>query len=65
MDAVKKNESLPDVSRTTLAKALKDLGFEYGKRNQNSLLLERPDIVPWRVQFLRCMMHFREEDRTI
>ncbi|KAG0413980.1 hypothetical protein HPB47_008883 [Ixodes persulcatus] len=37
----------PKISRTTLWRALVDLGFTFVKRNRDSLLMERTDLVLW------------------
>ncbi|KAG0421519.1 hypothetical protein HPB47_002595, partial [Ixodes persulcatus] len=40
----------PKISRTTLWRALVDLGFTFVKRNRDSLLMERTDLVLWPIQ---------------
>ena len=42
-------------SRTSLWKVVKELGFKYKKMNNRLVLLEKPDIVAWRIRFLRRM----------
>lgn len=64
MDVANEYESFPEMSRTTLAKALKDRGLAYGKRNRNCLLLESPDIVS--CSAVRSgHLRYREEDHAV
>ncbi|KAG0423316.1 hypothetical protein HPB47_000897 [Ixodes persulcatus] len=47
------NDKFPKISRTTLWRALVDLGFTFVKRNRDSLLMERTDLVLWPKASLR------------
>ncbi|KAG0410409.1 hypothetical protein HPB47_012473 [Ixodes persulcatus] len=54
-DLFRRNEcptlsKFPKISRTTLWRALVDLGFTFVKRNRDSLLMERTDLVLWPIQ---------------
>lgn len=53
------------MSRSTLYKTLKNLGFSYNKRGRNSILLERPDIVVWRRKYLDEVKAARQNGTTI
>ncbi|KAM7314670.1 hypothetical protein ISCGN_004454 [Ixodes scapularis] len=53
------------ISRTTLWRALVDLGFTFIKRNRDSLLMERTDLVLWRSTYLRAIRKHGLDDRTI
>lgn len=43
--AVSSDDSLPPISRTNLFRLLKDLDFRYCKRQRNSALMEKNEIV--------------------
>jgi len=62
---VSKDESLPKISRTSLYRVLKDMGFEYIRRSKNSAMTEKTEIVLWRRRFLRDLKKYREEGRHI
>lgn len=42
---LKDDITLPDITRTSLQRILKELNIEYTKRNQNSALIKRGDLV--------------------
>ena len=66
LQAVNEDPDLPNFKRTTLYKLLTtDLNFKYQKRERNSSLLERSDIVLWRRNYLRLIRQFRAEGRKI
>ena len=54
-------------SITTLSLVLKMLGFEYKKRQRESIVHERADLVAWRESFMRRIQEIRknEPDREI
>lgn len=56
---------LPQFKRTTLWRLLRENGFCYEKRNKQSLLLERDDLIIWRHSYLRAIKNFRREGRNI
>jgi len=62
---VSSDDSLPPISRTNLFRLLKDLDFRYCKRQRNSALMEKNEIVLWRRRYLRSIKKFREEGRHI
>jgi len=43
--AINEDEALPDLKRSSFQKLLKDLQFEFVKKNRNSALLEREDLI--------------------
>lgn len=57
--AVNEDINLPNFSKTSLHRILKHLNFEYIKKNRNSALIERNDIVCWRQTYLNRIKHFR------
>lgn len=64
--AVNDDESLPDFSRSTLYKLLKEvLKFKYLKRNRKSGLIEQNEIIVWRVKYLQQIRKLRAEGRKI
>ena len=49
-------------SITTLSLLLKKLGFRYKKRQRESIIHERPDLVLWRETFLGRVKEIRENE---
>ena len=54
----------PDISKTTFRKCMRAMGFHY-KRTQGKMkvMMERPDIVVWRHEFLRNFREYRKQGR--
>lgn len=53
-------------SPTHLRRTLKQLGFRWKKTQTNRrILMERPDIIASRINYLRQVKRFREEGRTV
>jgi len=65
VNSVSEDNSLPTLKRTTMYNLLKDLNFVYTKRNRNSVLSEREDLIVWRRNYLRSIKSYREEGRTL
>ncbi|XP_042144476.1 uncharacterized protein LOC115328335 [Ixodes scapularis] len=65
LEDVHSDASFPKVSRSTLWRALQNLGFRFKKRGRNSTLLERTDLILWRAQYLRAIKAYRAEGRPI
>ena len=65
LNAVKEDETLPNVGRKKLWRILHQLNFSWEKHNRKSMLLDRQDIIFWRRQYLRDMSRYRSEKRTI
>ncbi|CAI6368334.1 unnamed protein product [Macrosiphum euphorbiae] len=65
VQAISDDMELPTIPRTSLQRILKELGFEYTKRNRNSALTERGDIVVWRQKYILDIRRYRNEGRTI
>lgn len=63
--AIAADDSLPSISNYLLLKTLKDMKFRYLKRNRNSLLIEKPEIVLWRRNYIRKIRQFRREGRKV
>jgi transposase len=63
--AVQEDSDYPRLSRSTLWKILKSLGFQWKKHNRKSILIDRPDIVAWRRDFLRKIRQCRNENKQI
>lgn len=62
---VNKDPDLPDFKKTTLNTLLKEMGFEYNKRGNKSIMIERPDILAWRRDFLIAVKRFRKQGKNI
>lgn len=65
IQAVQDDPDLPNISRSSFQRVLKDLQFEYTKRNRNSALTEREDLVLWRREYISQIRRYRQEGRTM
>lgn len=65
LQVINDDPDLPSFSRTSLQRLLKDLQFEYTKRNRNSALTEREDLVLWRRKYIADIRRYRKEGKTI
>ncbi|XP_072386551.1 uncharacterized protein [Diabrotica undecimpunctata] len=63
--SVRDDKDYPEMSRSTLWKLLKEIGFRWKKNPRKSILLERSDIVIWRRHFLRTIKEMRNQKRKI
>ena len=54
-----------NISRTTLYRILKDLGFSFEKRKKQAVLIERQDIILWRRNFLRKIRDYKKDNKSI
>lgn len=59
------NDDEPNFKRSTFQKILKHLKFKYIKRQRNNALIDRDDIVLWRMNYLRKIKKYRTENRPI
>ncbi|XP_060878094.1 uncharacterized protein LOC132950594 [Metopolophium dirhodum] len=62
---INEDETLPDLKRSSFHKLLKDLQFEFVKKNRNSALLEREDLISWRRGYLYKIRSYRVQNRPI
>nr|XP_037286294.1 uncharacterized protein LOC119179331 [Rhipicephalus microplus] len=62
---VNKDDDLPNFTKTTLWRLVKDIGFTFAKRKRNLALIERSDIIAWRRRYLRAIKKFRGQGRCI
>jgi len=53
------------MKETSLRIVLKSLNFKFTKRQRNSILTERKDLLSWRRKYLISIRRFREEGRPI
>jgi len=65
LTAINDDQTLPNIKRSSLQKVLKDLQFEYVKKNRNSALLEREDLITWRRSYLEKIRYYRMQNRPI
>ncbi|KAL4143894.1 hypothetical protein QTP88_006148 [Uroleucon formosanum] len=63
--SVNEDPDLPNFSRASLHRLLKDLNFEYSKRGRNSAMIEKDEIVIWRNKYLEQLRKYRSEGRAI
>ena len=63
--AIKEDNTIPNMSLSTLHRVMKRIGMAYNTRKRNSILLERPDITEWRHRYLRAIRKHRREGRNI
>ncbi|KAJ8913262.1 hypothetical protein NQ315_012880 [Exocentrus adspersus] len=61
--AIRENEVILKMGKDTLAKTLKTVNFTYGKVDRKCILIERFEIVAWRMEFLRKIRMFRNEGK--
>lgn len=59
------DEDIPPFKRTTLHKIMLELGFDFNKQDNRTLLMERDDIVLWRRKYLRQIKEHRQANKTI
>lgn len=65
LNAINEDNTLPNMKVTSLRKVLKSLDFKFTKRQRNSILTERSDLISWRRKYLTSIRRFREEGRPI
>lgn len=65
LKTVNGDPDLPNITRTSFQRLLKDLEFEYTKRNRNSALTERENLVLWRRKYIKDIRRYRQEGRPI
>lgn len=65
LEEVNGDETLPNFCRTTMYNMLRELGFRFRKRERQSILLERDDIVLWRRDYIRKIRQYQSENRPI
>lgn len=64
-EMINEDPDLPDMSESTTRRLLLDLDFKFEKRQRQSMLIERNDIVLWRRKYLTAIARHREEGRKI
>ncbi|XP_054267154.1 uncharacterized protein LOC128989301 [Macrosteles quadrilineatus] len=62
---INEDPDLPHVTDRTTRRLLNDLGFKFERRQRQSYLIEREDIVQWRRKYLIEVKRFREEGKQI
>lgn len=66
LKAIKCDTDLPNISQTSLKRALKELNVEYfNTKNQKLGLIEGEEIVLWRRKYISDIRRYRSESRTI
>lgn len=65
LESVNSDDSLPTLSMNVMYQVLKKLGFEYTKRSRKSMLIDKPEIVNWRFNYLTDMARFRKDGKKI
>jgi transposase len=66
LKAVLEEEGILKCSREHLRRILKSIGFKWLKSQTNrKILMEKPEVVMWRAQYLREIRQFRRENRRI
>jgi len=65
LTAINEDNTLPNMKETSLRKVLKSLNFKFTKRQRNSILTERRELLSWRRKYLISIRRFREEGRPI
>ncbi|KAH8026676.1 hypothetical protein HPB51_024172 [Rhipicephalus microplus] len=62
--AANEDDDLPNFTKTTLWRLMKDIRFTFAKRKRNLALIERSDIIAWRRRYLRAIKKFRGQGRA-
>lgn len=62
---INKDDSLPNFKRTSLYRLLIDIGFEFVKRKNKCMLIDRGDLILSRRRYLREIRQFRKEGKKI
>lgn len=57
---VNNDEDLPNFTLRTFQRLLKNMGFEYRRRQRNSALIDREDLIIWRRKYLRAIRQLRK-----
>ncbi|KAL4098424.1 hypothetical protein QTP88_023043 [Uroleucon formosanum] len=65
LTSINEDETMPNMKETSLRTILKSLGFKFIKRQRNSILTERKNLISWRRKYLISIRRFREEGRPI
>lgn len=62
---VNANPDLPNFKRTTFHQLLKQLNFQYVRRQRDSMLIDKEEIIVWRRNYLRKLRTARIEGKKI
>lgn len=62
---MRNDESLPKISRDVLVRTLAEMKIKYVRRNRNSALIERDEIILWRRDYLRDIREYRRGGKKI
>lgn len=63
--AILQDATMPKMSRYKICTLLKEIGFRYRRKKKKNILVEKNDIVHWRIQYLRDIAKYREAGRPI
>lgn len=61
----RRSEHLPNLRTWTIRRLLSDIGFVFEKRERNSLMIERQDVLIWRQRYLRQIAEYRQQHRKV
>ncbi|KAG0443767.1 hypothetical protein HPB47_014550 [Ixodes persulcatus] len=61
LEAANEDDGLPNVSKMTLWRLLKDIGFTFERRKRKLALIEGSDVIAWRRRYLRAIKEFRKQ----
>ncbi|KAH9369409.1 hypothetical protein HPB48_007187 [Haemaphysalis longicornis] len=59
----RRSEHLPSLRTWTIRRLLSDTGFVFEKRERNSMMIERQDVLIWRQRYLRQVAEYRQQHR--
>lgn len=65
LQACNDDETLPNFKRSTFYKVMKKLKLKYATRCRKSGLIDRQEIVLWRIKYLNTILKMRNEGKTI
>lgn len=62
--SVSEDPDLPNFSRQTLYRLIKDIHFEFCKRGRNSRIIERSEIIIWQNEYLKKVREYHTEGQN-
>lgn len=65
LKTISQDEAMPKMSIFKISQLLKEMGFKYKRRKRRSILIEKYDIVHWRMNYLQDVTNYRKAGRHI
>ncbi|KAH9375370.1 hypothetical protein HPB48_006538 [Haemaphysalis longicornis] len=61
----RRSEHLPSLPTWTIRRLLRDIGFVFEKRERNSMMIQRQDVLIWPQRYLRQIAEYRQQHRKV